>query len=73
MFKKYINSKYHILEILFLTMFLFFSLDFFGIPDKYDFYIYIFLSIIFALNLILYIRLVAKELDELIHKEYEEK
>ena len=66
---RYIQNKRLIVEILFLIIFLYFSLPYFGIPDSYDFYIYIFLKLAFLFHLILYFRFIKKELEEILNEK----
>ena len=59
------DQKYHLIEGIIFTIFIFFNLNFFGIPDKYDFYIYIFLGIVLVVLLGFYLKIVLKELEEI--------
>ena len=69
LWKKYIDNKRLIVEILILIIFLYFSLPYFGVPDKYDFYIVIFLKLLFLFNLVLYFRFLKKELEEILSEK----
>ena len=69
LWKKYIENKRLIVEVLFLIIFLYFSLPYFGILDKYDVYIILFLKLAFIFNIILYFRFVKKELEEILSEK----
>lgn len=70
--ENYLDNKRVVVEVLLAIIFSFFAVQYLGIPDIYDFYIYLILSVLFVIDLIFYIRLVIKELRNILNKQKNE-
>ena len=64
------DKKKILIEIIFLVLFLSLGLKYFGIPDRYDFYIYLILLSVFILALSLYSKIFIQELKEILDQDY---
>ncbi len=67
--ESYIKNKRVIVEVSWTIIFFIFALQYLGIPDKYDTYIYWFLGIFLFFNIIIYLGFIKKELKEILSEK----
>ena len=71
--KNYLDDKRFIVGVIFTITFLLFATQYFGIPDSYDFYIYLILGISLILNILFYTRLSLRDLRNFLKEQEDEK